>query len=88
MALGAYTHTHIHTCIHAHTHMLWQNESDYKKPGARRPHAPGLKRGYLMPNEFASMESFIQIRITKTLQKQSGGQKWVTISAVRHFLRI
>ena len=25
---------------HTHAHILWRNESDFKKPGARRP--PGL----------------------------------------------
>ena len=29
MASGVDTHTHIHT------HILWRNESDFKKPGAR-----------------------------------------------------
>ena len=30
---------------HIHTHILWQNESDLKKPGAAAcgQHAPGLK---------------------------------------------
>ena len=48
-----------------------------------------IKRGDLMPSEdeFAAMESFIKIlkplvEITETM----GGQKWVTISAVRPFL--
>ena len=37
MALGEYTHTH--------THILWRNESNYKKPVTHRPAAgaPGLK---------------------------------------------
>ena len=41
MASGVDTHTHTHT----HTHTLWRNESDFKKPSARRPAAgaPGLK---------------------------------------------
>ena len=43
-----YTHTHTHTHTHAHTHThthTLTDESDYKKPGARRPQAgaPGLK---------------------------------------------
>ena len=35
MASGAYTQTYTHT--HTHKHILWQNERNYKKPGARRP---------------------------------------------------
>ena len=40
-----HTHTHTHTQTHTHTnthtytdtHILWWNESDFKKPGARQP---------------------------------------------------
>ena len=33
----ARTHAHTRTHTHTHTHTLWQNKSDFKKPGARRP---------------------------------------------------
>ena len=41
-----HTHTHAHTHAHTniHTHILWRNESDFKKPGARIGRCtPGLK---------------------------------------------
>ena len=49
MALGVDTHTHIHTHTYTHTRILWQNESDFKKPGACRPQAGArawFKKGY------------------------------------------
>ena len=48
-----------------------------------------IKRGDLMPSEveFAAMESFIKIlKPLVELTETMGGQKWVTISAVRPFL--
>ena len=39
--LPTYFHI-IRSHTHTHTRILWWNESDYKKPGARRP-APDLK---------------------------------------------
>ena len=29
----------VHTHTHTHTHIPWWNESNYKKPGTRRPQA-------------------------------------------------
>ena len=55
MASGAYTHTH--------THILWQNESDYRKPGARRPvaGAPGLKMYVCWPVLEKDIEESVQL---------------------------
>ena len=55
MASGAYTHTHT----------LWQNESDYKKPGApacsRR--APGLKNQLITVKETRAYRDCINSHI-------------------------
>ena len=61
-----HTHTRTHTHTHTHTHILWQHESDFKKPGACQPgwHVPGLKNKYVI-NTTSEHHRFSESKETK-----------------------